>query len=316
MICNEHIDISVVIPAYNESENLHELYLRLCTAVKSYCEECSLTYEFLFIDDGSTDDTLSQLELLRQTNVKVRYLSFSRNFGHQHALKAGLDFSRGECVISMDADLQHPPDMIPKMIEYWKQGYDIVYTQRKDDPNLSRFKRVSSSYFYGILNRLSEINLEKGTADFRLLDRAVVDIIKENQEYHFFLRGYISWLGFKQFKIVYSPSERFAGKTKYTFKKMLNLALTGITSFSTKPLHFATLFGFSISVLAFLYAFYAIVIAVFTDSTVSGWASVLVSVLFIGGIQLLMLGIIGEYLGKLFMQAKKRPFYIIRKKSF
>lgn len=311
------IKISIVIPAYNESETIEEMVKRLFGVMEDYCQE-NETYSVIFIDDGSKDNTVELLEKLSQQYNFINYLSLSRNFGHQHALKAGIDFADGDCVISMDCDLQHPPEMLPELIDIWKTGVDIVYTQRLENPNdnkISFFKRITSSYFYKILNYLSSISLEEGTADFRLLDKKVTELIRQNTEYYFFLRGYISWLGFKQQKVTYQAAPRFAGVSKYNFKKMFTLAIYGITSFSTKPLHFATLLGTSFSLVAFIYALYAIGMALFTDEAVSGWASVLVSVLFMGGIQLIILGIMGEYLGKLFMQAKNRPFYIINKNT-
>jgi dolichol-phosphate mannosyltransferase len=283
--------------------------------MNAYSQEIPCQFRILFVDDGSSDKTLPLLERLAQEYAEVEFLALARNFGHQHALKAGLDFSEGDCVISMDADLQHPPEMLPDLLNAWREGYDVVYTLRREDKSLSWFKRKSSNAFYALLNRLADIKLDAGAADFRLLDAKVMEFVRQNTEYHFFLRGYVSWLGFTQKRIPYTPAPRFAGKSKYTLKKMLRLAATGITSFSTKPLHFATLFGFFISGLAFLYAFYAIFMAIFAAQTVPGWASVLVSMLFLGGIQLIMLGIMGEYLGKLFMQAKNRPFYVLGKSS-
>ena len=248
-------------------------------------------------------------------NKKINYLSFSRNFGHQSALRAGLDYSTGDCVISMDGDLQHPPELIPDLIEKWKEGYDIVYTLREDDKKTSFLKKFTAGIFYNLINSLSNISIPKGAADFRLLDRSVVDILKTFKENTLFLRGLISWLGFRQYGIKYTPHERFSGKTKYSVKKMMMFAITGITSFSVKPLHLSTVIGVLLSITAFIYGFYALIIKFFSNEALPGWTSVLVSVLFIGGVQLIMMGIIGEYMGKLFIESKKRPNYILKDKS-
>jgi dolichol-phosphate mannosyltransferase len=304
------IKISVVIPAYNEEGNIRVIYNHLVPVLEHYPD-----YEIIFINDGSRDNTLNNLKELHRTNKKVQYLSFSRNFGHQLALKAGLDHATGDCVISMDADLQHPVELIPAMIDKWREGFDIVYTIRADDPSLSLFKRVTATVFYKLINMISEIRIDPGSADFRLLDKRVIEVLREIHEPHLFLRGIIPWVGFSQFGLKYTPNARHSGESKYSLIKMVFLAFNGLTSFSTKPLHASTLLGFFISLLSFLYGLYAISVSVFTDKAVSGWASLIASVLFIGGIQLLMLGIIGEYLGKLFIESKRRPTYIIREKS-
>ena len=318
MMRTDSFFVTIVIPAYNEEEGLQETVRQIRGVMLKYAREVEVVCRFrlLFVDDGSSDNTLFLLEQFADNYEDVEYITLVRNFGHQQALKAGLDFSEGDCVISMDADLQHPPKVLPELLNAWREGYDVVYTLRRDDASLPWFKRKSSKVFYKLLNRLTDIKLEQGAADFRLLDAKVVDLIRKNTEIHFFLRGYVSWLGFKQKSISYTPSPRFAGQSKYTFRKMFSLAATGITSFTTKPLHLATLFGFFISGLAFVYAFYAIFMAIFAEQAVPGWGSVLASMLFLGGIQLIMLGIIGEYLGKIFMQVKGRPSYILGAKSF
>lgn len=302
--------ISVLIPAYNEEGNIKVILNHLVPVLEQYPD-----YEIIFINDGSKDNTLNDLKELHRTNKKVQYLSLSRNFGHQLALKAGIDHATGDCVISMDADLQHPVELIPTMIEKWREGFDIVYTVRADDPSLSLFKRATAKLFYKLINMISDIRIDQGSADFRLLDKCVIQVLKEIHEPDLFLRGIISWVGFSQFGMQYMPNTRFSGESKYSLKKMVFLAFNGITSFSTKPLHASTLLGFFISLVSFVYGFYAIIINLFTDKAVSGWASLITSVLFIGGIQLLMLGIIGEYLGKLFIESKRRPTYIIKEKS-
>jgi dolichol-phosphate mannosyltransferase len=303
--------ISIIIPCFNEESNLSEIYSRLLLTLNSN----SIRYEIIFINDGSQDDTSLILERLSKQDKHTHFITFSRNFGHQAALKAGLDFCTGEAAISMDADLQHPPEMIPKFVEKWRDGYDIVYTQRQPSKDTSFLKRILSLYFYKLMNSLSDISFDNGIADFRLLDRKVIDMIKNTPESNLFLRGYISWIGFKTFKIIYQPNKRFTGTTKYSYRKMMSLAVNGITSFSIKPLRISILLGIAISTLTFFYSIYAIIMYMFNDKTISGWTSVILSILFIGGIQLLMLGIIGQYLGNLFMQAKHRPDYIIQDKS-
>jgi dolichol-phosphate mannosyltransferase len=299
--------LSLVIPLFNEEENIQPLYDAIDKATKG------ISIEIIFVDDGSKDKSLAIIKNLSHKDDRIQFLSFSRNFGHQNALKAGIDYSKGDCVISMDADLQHPPELIPSLIEKWKEGYDVVYTIRKYDKKTAFFKKITAALFYGIIRFLSKTKIEKGTADFRLLDKKIIKEIKALKENYLFLRGMVSWMGFSQSSISYISSERQAGKTKYSFRKMIKFAFSGITSFSTKPLQLSTFFGFLIAGAAFIYAIYAIIAALFTDILIEkGWTSLIVSVLFIGGIQLIMIGILGEYLGKLFIENKRRPNYIIK----
>ena len=303
-------NISVVIPAYNESGNIPLLTKKLSEVLKEF------DYEIIFVDDGSTDSTLSVLKQLNQSDSRIQYLSFSKNFGHQHALKAGIDHASGDCVIMMDGDLQHPPELILPMIDKWKnEKFDVVYTARLTEPNQSLFKKTTSDLFYFLMNIFSDVDVQQGTADFRLIDRKVALQISKINDPFLFLRGLVPWMGFRQYRLEYKPGKRNAGETKYSFLQMIALAFNGITSFSVKPLRIATLAGVVISVLSFCYGIYAIGIYFLTDKAISGWASVLTSVLFIGGIQLLMIGIIGEYIGKMYMHLKNRPDYIIRESS-
>lgn len=301
-------EISVIIPCYNEEGNVSVLYEKLSSILKT-CEIS--TYEILFVNDGSQDKSLVKIKELTENDAFVKYIHFSRNFGHQNALRAGLDHAKGDAVISLDADLQHPPELIPVLIEHWKAGYKVVYTKRKDTNDLSLFKRLSSHLFYKFVNCLSETKLEEGTADFRLLDRSVVKALRNFKENNLFYRGIIPGLGFKQIGVEYAPNERFSGSTKYTFSKMVRFALTGITSSSAKPLYFSIYLGAFLAMCSFLYGIYAIYISIFTNMAVTGWTSLIASILFIGGIQLIMLGIVGIYLGKLFSESKNRPDYII-----
>jgi len=312
------MEVSIVVPVMNEEGNIHLLSEKIVNELQRInWGGVDNDYEVIFINDGSTDDTLSQLKILNDNNPKIKYLSFSRNFGHQNALKAGLDHAKGNCVISMDGDMQHPPELIPEMINIWKnEKADIVYTIRNDKHEKIGFiKKLTSKLFYKIINVLSDIKIEPGSADFRLLDRSVVDTIKNLPENPMFFRGIIPWVGYKQVSLDYIPHERFWGKTKYTFKKMINFAVTGISSFSIKPLVASIYLGIFISFLSLCYGLYAILIYFLTDKSVSGWASIISVVSFIGGIQLIILGIIGTYLGKLFISSKNRPMYLIKEKS-
>jgi len=300
--------ISIVIPCYNEEGNIELLYTEINKFLFDY------QVEYIFIDDNSKDKTVSIIENLSKINTNVKYISFSRNFGHQSALRAGLEYSTGDCVISMDADLQHPPELLQTIVNKWKEGYDIVYTVRKDIENISVFKKNTASFFYKLINSLSEIEIKQGSADFRLLDRRIVQVlIKDITEYHLFYRGLISWIGYKQIGVEYVPNKRFSGKSKYSVLKMLNLAIDGITSFSIRPLKLGIYLGLSLSIFSAFYALYALIMSFFTSETIKGWTSILLSVLFIGGVNMILLGIIGEYIGKLFIQSKKRPYFLIKK---
>lgn len=302
--------ISLVIPACNEEGNVTGLARRLTEILAPWHE-----WEIIFVDDGSTDHTLAALQALHQGDARIHYISLSRNFGHQYALKAGMDCATGDCVITMDADFQHPPELIPLLLEKWRSGYDVVYTVRNDDPRLSFLKRLTSKIFYRLLNSISDIHLEKGAADFRLLDRAVVDVLRDMPEYRLFFRGMTAWVGFRQCAVSYMPEARFSGRSKYSFKRMTGFALTGITSFSLKPLRLSMFLGCLFACASFAYGLYAVLLKLFSDRAMPGWSSILASVLFIGGIQLVVLGIIGEYLGQLVMESKRRPRYIVREKS-
>jgi dolichol-phosphate mannosyltransferase len=301
-------EISIVIPTYCEEGNIFELYEQL---QRELSKSEIHSFEIIYVNDGSNDNSLEKIKELAIRDERVKYIHFSRNFGHQNALRAGLDFAKGDAVISMDADLQHPPELIPTLIAFWRAGNKVVYTKRKDKNDLSFFKKLTSKMFYKLVNYLSETKLEEGTADFRLLDRSVVEALKNFNENNLFYRGIIPGLGFRQHGIDYIPNERFSGNTKYTFSKMVRFALTGITSSSAKPLYFSIYLGAFLALCSFFYALYAIYVSLFTTEAVAGWTSTIASILFIGGIQLMMLGIVGIYLGKLFSESKKRPNYII-----
>ncbi|WP_295649551.1 glycosyltransferase family 2 protein [uncultured Mucilaginibacter sp.] len=301
--------LSVVIPSFNEEGNIEELAARLLAVLK----KLPYTYEVIFIDDGSSDGTLEKLKGLGKLDHNLFYLELSRNFGHQNALKAGYDFATGDAIVSMDGDMQHPPELIPQFTEKWEEGYDVVYSCREYQDDTTIFKTKTSDLFYSMINSLSETKLEKGTADFRLIDRKVANVLVQLNENGLFMRGLIKWLGFKQYAIHYQADARFSGKSKYTIKKMFRFAIEGITAFSVRPLYMATGIGVFFSFASLLYIPYILYSYFFRPQyEVQGWASLLATVAFFGGMHLMVLGIIGTYLGKLFMQAKQRPNYIIR----
>ncbi|CAA7196204.1 glycosyltransferase family 2 protein [Chryseobacterium potabilaquae] len=306
--------ISIVIPAYNEEGNVALIYQKIkevFDGLRKY------DFEIIFVNDGSRDNTQQKLEELSQHCDKVKFIEFSRNFGHQPAVKAGMDNAHGNAVISMDGDLQHPPELIPKMIEKWEEGYDVVFTMRAYPKQISLFKRKTSDLFYKILSRLSDVNLTQGGgSDFRLLDSNVVEVMRKFNEDDLFLRGLTSWTGFKQTGINFTASERASGQSSYDLKKMITFAFTGISAFSVKPLYIAAYLGFLFSVFSVIgYGIY-VIHSIIAKTEISGWASLIMTIVFFGGLQLIMLGIMGIYLGKVFKQVKERPNYIIKNKNF
>lgn len=304
------ISISVIIPAYNEAGNIEVIANRVSEQLEHFG-----SYEIIIVDDGSTDSTLDEIKEVSKNDQSVKYISFSRNFGHQKAVKAGLDYAKGDCVISMDADLQHPPELIKELIKKWREGYDIVYTVRKDIQGIGLFKKTTSRIFYKLINWISDVDIPLGAADFRLMDKKVVAELKKFQENFLFLRGLVSWLGYKQTGIEYDIRNRYSGSSKYSVRKMVSFAIQGITSFSTMPLRVSMIIGFVISFFAFLYMLYALFIKIYYQTALPGWTSILISVLFLGGMQLMFLGLIGEYLGKMFIETKNRPNYVIKEKN-
>ena len=306
--------IAIVIPSYNEGTNIDVLV----NALNETVSNLSYDFKFVFVDDGSSDDTIAILKEKAKLYDNIFYIELSRNFGHQNALKAGIDLVKNDAdaIISMDGDMQHPPKIIPKLIQKWEEGFEVVYTIREEDKKLSYFKNKSSNMFYGLMNKLSDIKFEPGTADFRLIDKKVAQVFSDFSENELFIRGIINWVGFKQFAVNYEPNERFSGKSKYTFGKMMRFAIQGITSFSTKPLSMAIILGISLSVLAFIFYIGYVIYSIYYGHVISGWASVITTVVFFGGLNLVVLGIIGVYIGKLFMQSKGRPNYLISNTNY
>lgn len=300
--------ISIIICCYNEYPNIPTVV----DAIHKVMDGTDYNYEIIAVNDGSSDGTQELLEKMCEKDEHLFYLEFSRNFGHQNALKAGLDYARGNCIISMDADMQHPPRMLPQLIKKWEEGYDIVYTRRQEDKSLSSGKRKSSKWFYRIMNSVSDIKLEEGVADFRLMDRRAANVLVNIKGGDLFIRGIVHWMGFKQYAIDYMPDKRLSGQTKYTLKKMLAMAINGILSFSTKPLYVALYLGFGIALLSLLCIPYAF-ISYFTGHVKTGWMSLILTVSFLGGLQLFILGIIGMYIGRIFVQTKGFPPYIVCK---
>lgn len=305
-----HKFISIVIPMYFEEEVASECYTRLSNvALKS-----NLDYELIFVNDGSTDNTLQILEELAKKDSHVKVISFSRNFGHQIAVTAGIDKSKGDAVIIIDADLQDPPELIPDMIKLWEEGNDVVYGKRKKRDGESLFKLTTAKLFYKILNKISTVAIPMDTGDFRLIDRKVVEALKKMPEHNRFLRGMSSWIGFKQIPLEYERKERFAGATKYPLKKMIKFAEDGIFSFSSKPLKVVEHLGFDTILISLIIFIYLLVkISLGTSISSIGWITTLTIACFIGGIQLVSVGIVGEYIARIYEESKCRPLYIVDK---
>jgi glycosyltransferase involved in cell wall biosynthesis len=301
---------SVVIPFFNEQECIGETYRRL-KAVMDATEE---RYELVFVNDGSSDLSPAIVEQLCERDPHVRLVHFSRNFGHQIAVTAGLDNASGRAVVIIDADLQDPPEVILEMIDLWKQGFDVVYGKRLSREGETRFKKLSASAFYRLLKSLTNVDIPADTGDFRLIDRKVCDVLNRFSERNRYMRGLVSWVGFRQTAVEYERDRRFAGETKYPLKKMVKFALDAITSFSHKPLKIASYFGFFLSAVSFVYLLIVLCQKLFTDSTVPGWTSIIAMNLFFDGILLIILGIIGEYIGRIYDESKNRPLYIVSKK--
>jgi len=298
--------LSLVLPIYNEEEVIPLLHERL----REFLDRLSLDCEVVFVNDGSSDRSLEMLREIATRDVRYKVLSFSRNFGHQSAITAGVDYAKGAAVVVMDADLQDPPEVVLEMVDQWRAGYDVVYAQRLTRTGESWFKLVTARWFYRFFRAMIPIEVPLDTGDFRLMSRKVVLILRQLRETHRFVRGVVAWIGFKQTAVLYARPGRAAGDTKYPFRKMLRFAIDGITSFSILPLRFATYLGILISFFAGVIAVWAI-IAKLTSHTVEGWTATVVLVSFFAGVQLLMTGILGEYVGRIYEQVKQRPLYVV-----
>ena len=305
--------ISIVVPCFNEQEVFVETNRRL-KAVMSQLPIEQYQYEIIYVNDGSTDQTLSLIKQTLTEDKHLKCLSFSRNFGHQIAITAGLDACKGDAAVVIDADLQDPPSVILEMISLWEKGYDVVFGKRKDRVGESSFKLLTAKYFYKLINRLSDVDIPRDTGDFRLMDRNALNQFLLMRESYRFVRGMVAWIGFNQTFVEYDRESRFAGQTKYPLKKMLRLASDAILSFSNTPLKIATFVGFITSIAAFIGIIYSLYVRLFTKSWVEGWTFLMIAILLIGGIILLVLGIIGEYVGRIYGEIKQRPLYIVKDK--
>ena len=304
--------VSVIVPMYYEEEVAEECYKRLKKVLEGLSEK--YLYEIIFINDGSKDKTLNILENIAQDNKNVKVISFSRNFGHQCAVTAGLKYITGDAIVIIDADLQDPPELIPEMLKLWEDGNEVIYGKRKSREGESKFKLLTASMFYKTLNALSDVEIPKDTGDFRLVDRKVVEVINSLPEHNKFLRGLFSWVGFKQIPFEYERKERVAGKTKYPLSKMLKLAQDGIFSFSTKPLRIVGTMGIISILISIIILIYSILSYIFNwNDLASGWTSMMVTMTFLGGMILISLWMIGEYVGRIYDETKRRPQYIIER---
>jgi len=304
----DDIELSVVVPMYNEELNIDYLFERLVPVL----DRLNLKYEIVCVDDGSKDNTLNYLVEHHRRNPAIKVVNLSRNFGKEIALTAGIDHATGAAVVPIDADLQDPPELIEELVAKWREGYDVVYATRRLRRGESWFKRLSANAFYQTIGRMSPVEIPRNTGDFRLLDRRVVDALKQLPERNRFMKGLFAWVGFKQTSILYDRPQRYKGVTKWNYRRLWRLAIDGITSFSFLPLKVWSYIGLSLSLLAFIYASFLIIRTLILGIDVPGYASLMVAVLFLGGVQLLSLGIIGEYLGRVYEEVKRRPLYLVR----
>ncbi len=300
--------LSVVVPCLNEEEVIGETVRRL----RAFCDSVSeLDVELVFVDDGSRDRTRALLRAYASENARIRLIGLARNFGHQIAVTAGIDAARGDAVVLIDADLQDPPEVIHAMIAKWREGWDVVYGTRTERPGESAFKLVAARAFYRVLNLLSDVPIPLDTGDFRLMSRPVVDVLRAMPERDRFVRGMVAWVGLRQTALPYRRAERWAGTSKYPLRKLLRFATDGILSFSTRPLQLSIGLGLASAALALLGIIYAVVARLLTDNWVPGWAAIMVAVLFIGGVQLISVGVLGEYVGRIYGEVKRRPLYVV-----
>lgn len=304
----KHKKISILIPIYNEQEVLRHLYERLG---KLADDTPDYDFEFLFVNDGSRDRTLEMIASYAEKDSRIAYVNLSRNFGKEIAMAAGIDHATGDATVIIDADLQDPPELIPKMIRYWEEGYDDVYARRTSRAGESWLKKVTSEAFYKILQKSTTIPIQRDTGDFRLLDKRCVGALRQFRESQRYTKGMFSWVGYKKKEILYDRDPRAAGETKWNYRKLLNFAIDGITSFTTAPLRFSSLMGIIISFVAFIYIAFLVVRTIFFGNDLEGYPSMMAVILFLGGVQLLSLGVIGEYIGRIFNETKHRPLYFV-----
>ena len=300
--------ITIIVPAYNEQDSLPFLYERLEKLINSID---NYEFEILFVNDGSKDKTLELIKEFRKKDERISYVDFSRNFGKETAMIAGLDYAKGDAVIFIDADLQDPPELIPKMIKYWEEGYDDVYAQRKSRKGETFLKKFTSKMYYRVLQALTSVEIQKDTGDFRLLDRRCVNAIKKLRESQRCSKSIFSWIGYKKKAIFYDRDPRVAGKTKWNYKKLVNLAIDGITSFTTSPLRISTYIAIPTFFSLFIYFIYVIAKCVVTGEVIQAFQAIILLVLFFSGVQILLFGIVGEYLGRIFNETKNRPLYLV-----
>ena len=304
--------ITVLVPCHNEEENLNALYNALTGMMKA---NNKYDWQILLIDDGSQDHTLEVMKALRKKDERVAYVSLSRNFGKEAAMLAGLDYASGDCAIVMDADLQHPVEVIPQMLSEWEKGYDDVYARRSDRGKESWLRRKLSMAYYRLLQKLAKIDILPNVGDFRLLDRKCIDALRQLRESERCTKGLYCWIGFRKKEISFKQGDRRAGKSSFNYHKLLNLAIEGITSYTTAPLRISTVMGLIVSAVAFIYMIYVLLKTLLVGEPVHGFPTLIIVILFLGGIQLVSIGIIGEYLGRIFNETKHRPVYLIREKE-
>ncbi|MDA2384300.1 glycosyltransferase family 2 protein [Bacillus cereus] len=300
--------ISIIVPMYFEEEVAQECY----NCLKSVMLQNNINYEFIFVNDGSTDRTMEILKGISAEDSRAKIINFARNFGHQIAVTAGIDVAKGDAIVIIDADLQDPPEVIPELIAKWEEGYEVVYAKRKRRDGETWFKLVTAKYFYRFLNFMSDINIPKDTGDFRLIDCKVADVFKQMTERNRFVRGMMSWIGFRQTYIEYVRNERFAGETKYPLKKMMRFASDGIIAFSTKPLRMVMTLGLISVLISIAVLIYSVIVKFIGQDIQTGWASLMVAITFFSGVQLLGLGIVGQYIARIYDESKNRPIYVIK----
>jgi glycosyltransferase involved in cell wall biosynthesis len=304
--------VSILIPCYNEAESLEALYAALQQLMDS---QTGYQWEVLMVNDGSKDQTLSVIKQLRSRDQRICYIDLSRNFGKENAMLAGFDYATGDCLVIMDADLQHPPHVIPDMLKLWEEGYEDVYAKRVSRGKESWLRKRFTLLYYRLLQKTTRVEILENVGDFRLLDRKCIDALKQLRETQRYTKGMYCWIGFKKHEILFEQGDRLAGESSFNFFRLLSLAMDGITSFTTAPLRIATVLGLLMSSVAFAYMCYVLITTMIWDDPVAGYPTLMTVILFLGGVQLLSLGIIGEYLGRIFYETKERPVYLVRDKE-